>query len=578
MPIDLTKVSTCKIHPAIGIARVGDHPTESFIGPEIPGRFDAPAGGYKAKHPQTSLPAIKRQGARFRVFAYDHSGSPLGELSVAEANITWRVHLANAKAEWDVFEGRAGEELPLNQRRPHKQRNPGITDRKSLIIDGGERTVTRGQNASFDQGKFQNKPVPLGELRCGDDGRLVVLGGLGKSETLTGSRIVQYANNDGWHDDVSDGSVRASVALKNGAVLEAAPAWVIVAPPDFAPPIGNVVTLWDLMLDVATTRGVLTLPPTPSFTQEIYPVLNRAMTHQWVNDIGALGHGPGKGGDFSTQWQTLNKSDSLNKHARDVIFGKLRNPHILDKVVHNTATPQEQNEAKLQASRSFMPSLSGDSGDAQAHIPDTWMTLTKRQYDIMSLWRDGTFASDWTGVPPVPPPDITAEGLDMAALENSAGGPLFPGIECGWIARKAEIYVAGEIARLDQTKVSPGDLTKRMAVPWQADFFECNTHWWPSQRPDQVFGETDFVALMKLDTQISHAAPGSPQRGDLEAQRADLLTHRKAWWPKTWPQNNGGPPQEGDEAMVKRWPKLGYVVPKQSASGIAYVSTEEVRP
>ena len=578
MPIDLTKISTCRIHPAIGIARVGDHPTDIFIGPENAGRFDPPVGGYKAKHPQTSLPAIKRQGARFRVFAFDSSGSPLGEVSPADAAITWRVHLVNAKAEWDIFEGRPGEELPLNQRRPKRQRNPKITDRKSLIIDGGERTVTRSQNASFDQGKFKNKPVPLGELRCGDDGRLVVLGGFGKSETLTATRIRHYANNDGWHDDVSDGSIHASVALKNGAVIEAAPAWAIVAPPDFAPSIGTTVTLWDLMLDVATSRGLLTIPPKPSFTRDIYPILNRSMTQQWVNELAAVGHGPGKGGDFSTQWVTLNKSDGSNKHTREVLFGRLRNPHLLDKVVHKTATPQEELEAKTQASRSIMPALSGDSGDSTLGVIDTWLTLTKRQYDIMSLWKDGTFVSDWTGVPPVPPPSITAEGLDMAALENSAGGPLFPGIECGWIARKAEIYVVGEIARLDPAKVAPGDLTKRMAVPWQADFFECNTHWWPSQRPDQVFGETDFAALMALDTQISQAAPGSPQRADLESQRADLLTDRNAWWPDAWPKNGNSPPQKGDEAMVERWPKLGYVVPKESATGTVYVSTEEVRP
>src|SRR5258708_24188832 len=41
-------------------------------------------------------------------------------------------------------------------------------------------------------------------------------------------------------------------------------------------------------------------------------------------------------------------------------------------------------------------------------------------------------------------------------------------------------------------KVEPGDVTKWMAVPWQADFYECNTHWWPAQRPDDVVSEFDF--------------------------------------------------------------------------------------
>ncbi len=44
-----------------------------------------------------------------------------------------------------------------------------------------------------------------------------------------------YANNDGWFDDVSDGPVRATVVL-NGttAALTAMPAGVICPPPDFA--------------------------------------------------------------------------------------------------------------------------------------------------------------------------------------------------------------------------------------------------------------------------------------------------------------------------------------------------------
>jgi hypothetical protein len=45
--------------------------------------------------------------------------------------------------------------------------------------------------------------------------------------------------------------------------------------------------------------------------------------------------------------------------------------------------------------------------------------------------------------------------------------------------------VYSEAYRLADNLVA-GDITKFMAVPWQADFFECNTHWWPAQRPDSV--------------------------------------------------------------------------------------------
>jgi len=141
-------VKSCRIHPAIGIARVGDHPTEFFIGPETPGLYTPPPT-YKSGTP----PAIKRQGARFRIFAYGAAGKVLGELTAADATITWKVHLVNAKAEWDTFDGRSGETLPLNQRRPNKQRNVGVkTGWESLIIDGGTQTAGPNQTARFSGG------------------------------------------------------------------------------------------------------------------------------------------------------------------------------------------------------------------------------------------------------------------------------------------------------------------------------------------------------------------------------------------------------------------------------------------
>jgi len=53
MPIDLSKVAKCKIHPAIGIARVGNHPTEFFIGPET--RADTTFHRLSRPHPRRDL-------------------------------------------------------------------------------------------------------------------------------------------------------------------------------------------------------------------------------------------------------------------------------------------------------------------------------------------------------------------------------------------------------------------------------------------------------------------------------------------------------------------------------------------
>jgi len=147
------------------------------------------------------------------------------EITAADADIEWTAHLANKKAEWVQFQG------PDAHTDPGLRRNPKVTDRASLIIDPGPRSV-RGltKKAHFDTGKFLGKTVPLGEIRTDKYGRLLVLGGFGRSNSPKNARIVHWANNDGWHDDISDGPVTAKVTLKGAnSPLQAMPSWVICA-------------------------------------------------------------------------------------------------------------------------------------------------------------------------------------------------------------------------------------------------------------------------------------------------------------------------------------------------------------
>src|SRR5271169_5910618 len=61
-----------KIHPAIGVARVGDSPASFFIGPERPlaGNTGADGGVGSAVPPFRDGGKVKRQAARFRIFQY----------------------------------------------------------------------------------------------------------------------------------------------------------------------------------------------------------------------------------------------------------------------------------------------------------------------------------------------------------------------------------------------------------------------------------------------------------------------------------------------------------------------------
>jgi hypothetical protein len=52
----LLSIHHVRIYPPIGIARVGNSKDAWFIGPEVPGRFDEPTGGFK-----DAEGAVKRQ-------------------------------------------------------------------------------------------------------------------------------------------------------------------------------------------------------------------------------------------------------------------------------------------------------------------------------------------------------------------------------------------------------------------------------------------------------------------------------------------------------------------------------------
>src|SRR3954468_9656452 len=120
----MSRIAYCAIHPAVGVARVGDSPDEYFLGPEQPDGAETPAS-YKDRAGR-----VKRQAVRFRVFAYDESDAVLGELTADDAEIAWTVHLVNGKAAAQQFTSASA------------RRNDKVADRSSLVIDPGPRTVT----------------------------------------------------------------------------------------------------------------------------------------------------------------------------------------------------------------------------------------------------------------------------------------------------------------------------------------------------------------------------------------------------------------------------------------------------
>jgi hypothetical protein len=122
-----------------------------------------------------------------------------------------------------------------------------------------------------------------------------------------------------------------------------------------------------------------------------------------------------------------------------------------------------------------MPENSDDSNDR-----DSWTSLTELQYHRLAKWSRGEFV---TGDPIIPhssfdeiPPRDQPAALTKAALEWSIGAPLYPGIEVYWVAEFDQMYKLDTPFRFGEG-VTPSDLGKGLSLPWQADFFMCNTHW-----------------------------------------------------------------------------------------------------
>ena len=433
-----------RIHPAIGIARVGNSPDDFFIGPERIGERPHPPGGFKDAQCR-----VKRQAARFRVFAH-HDDGTFEEIDRTKAKITWTVELANRKA---AFPGRgnAGSAADLAI-------TPGPRD-----LDGPS------QRKLFDDGviRFGNQvaTVPLGEIRTDTEGRLLVLGGSGTSASPAQSGLGDFWQNVDWYDDTSDGPVSAAIQLlADNSTPAVKGAWVVVAPPKFAPHQDSVMTLYDRLHDVMVTAGLEPAAAATSYTNDIYPILQRARDIHWVINIAPAG---------AMSWADPVTGDAL----RTAIFNSLKVPGGGGDDMPQLNPPDTPDPLDFQTDR-----------------------LTKEQFAHMQRWKDGNYANDWAG-PPAPQANVTPDGLDRAALEACVGGSFYPGIEAGGLPPSALATYPGlaadsrpianaahytEAFRLDHAALSAGDITAAMALPWQADFRDCAQNWWPVPRPNQV--------------------------------------------------------------------------------------------
>lgn len=530
--MNLDSVVEVRIHPAIGIARVGNAPGKDdyFIGPQLPHRAKAPRDGYRDSHGR-----LKRQAAEFRIYGYDKSGKPILEITDEIAEIDWSVHVANKKAAWYNFD--VALDLPEAAAVRSARRNAQIqgSTRDRLVIDPGPRGVSKTQQrAAFDTGKFFGTPVDLGEIRYTAEGRLLFLGGFGKSASISPEYpIATFANNPGWHDDTSDGPVSARVKIR-GREIPVDGAWVVTAPPNYAPALVASQTMYDVIIDAL--GYLIAIPSVPSFTGDILPVLRQFVDAQWVNAgfaaefgwrgaidlmrdefIQLLAAGPSKlpKGGTSDPFREIRRQIFIGfRDPGSTAFDPLRWPQLYGDAFFNFDTPPG---------------------------PRVALSVTPTVYGYLQSWMQGNFTADFDAsakevesieeVRLADQPDT----LDRAALHFCIGGPFHPGCEMTWPMRHASLYRTkfrlrrripgsaepdyGDFMTADTIKADggplsasgPGDITKWLAVPWQTDTASCRAGYqsefppddlipafWPSRVPDTVLSDATYRQLGNL--------------------------------------------------------------------------------
>ena len=433
--------------------------------------------------------------------------------------------------------------------------------------------------------------MTLGELRTDEQGRLLVLGGIGKAESPTQKPIYNiddadsFNNADGWYDDTSDGPVAATVRI-NGQAFEAKSSWVVVAPPNFAPNMVGWRTMYDLLMDLYTVNGWQELPKQTSFTRDIAPLLLRLSNLQWVNKGFADLFGAGAEFDFSNPDLIGRLSDpNSNADIRAKVFKNFR-------LVSGEASDIDALTSTAPTYLRLWPMLYGDSYGTFDQSKSASLMLSGLRLTHLKRWLSGDFINDWherakparklSDVPLQAQPEM----LNEAALQFCLADAFHPGCELTWPMRHLSLYdqpINNDKSLLFRIKTAdsksrdygstlsaqaalsqsgplhgqaPGDLTKWMAIPWQGDTAFCRSGYdekfdlyiqsfWPARVPNHVLSQEDYQILID---------PANSREERLQA------FHRREYWTRGLQAHDTAPDQM--MYMTKGFSELGIIQAK----------------
>lgn len=475
-----------RIHPAIGLARVGNSESfylapETIAGLPLPDRDDLVGGlpiraGTEAE-PITSRDlrdgdgALKRQAARFRIYQYPardqevypsgggaevRIGSELGGKRVVD--IVWTVHLANKKANcYQLIDDQGVDAYRSDQLPP--LRNPTLGPdagdegrRRRLVVDPGPRAL-RGSDRKvvrFDARTPASYATAEGEIRLQPDylksfpgdafgDLLCPRGAIDTLGELHGDEHGRLVVAGGYGRAVAfrrrDGQVSPLAADVNND------GWFDDTSDG---PVSAV-----LRFDDGTTAeaaGAWVVVTDPGYAPQTLNVVSLwdDVCNTWIRDLGlrpdVYAHGayqktfrPG----FDSEIWPMFRAADLQRWNTNLPRMAIR-AHEAVAAIRASDAPGDtllagltyirnpNHEAEFSVGVPLMPLALGDAGK-----PFLAPTLT--QYFYLEQWNGGQFD-------PVAPPLGPGEALDRASLQNCLGGRFSPGIDMTFVVRDVNLW------------------------------------------------------------------------------------------------------------------------------------------
>ena len=339
----------------------------------------------------------------------------------------------------------------------------------------------------------------------------------------------------------------------------------------------------------------------PRFFRDIWPIFERPDNYAFTFDFdpfgGGVPHNRGTGGNLDKKVLSTPPKGGVdpNRQHREFIYAIMRKPgqENLYTLPDNLADQYKAFLHKSSSKPRLMPMLNGNNPISNTS-PDKFFRMTDTQLFFLKQWVEGKFINEceeWNEGSdscddPWSKPPTTGVGIDRGVLGNVLGGAFCPGAEVGWIMLNPAIYSApyrihqaaykagnlsipASVAAQDgsptenmQQGMEPGDLTKTMGLPWQADFRECNT-----QDINVTYEMWNKIYLDSTgDTaknEMAYSIPWWPGHRPMVIQLPDK--GGQYYWMSGIPENNAGSVQ-----LTTDWVNLGFLKYEQSQVGAGW--------